>query len=291
MHTPTMPYYIMNGTGNRFFILDARGLPHFQMNSTSAQALASPTARYWQECPRKGADQIIIMRLPVDETTKVFMEVWNADGQEVAACGNAARCVAALNMRENKYNQTSLSTKSTPFMGAQKLTDNHIAIDMGAPKLEWHEVPLSEYMDTVVIDLKIGPITNPYLSCPGAVNMGNPHCVFFVNDINNIDVAGIGAMIEYHMLFPEQVNVGFAQILDTQRIRLRVWERGAGLTKSCGTGACATLVTAHRQNRIGRQAIIITDGGELEIEWRESDNHVIKKGAISYESTGVYKGL
>ena len=157
---------------------------------------------------------------------------------------------------------------------------------MGPPKLDWTEIPLEERMDTRGIDLKIGPIDNPVLQLPGAVNMGNPHVVFFVEDAEKAPAETVGRMIERHPLFPEGVNVGFAEVQAPDRIRLRVWERGAGLTKACGTGACAALVAAHRRRMCERKASVIVDGGELLIDWR-GNGHVFMTGPVELEGEGA----
>ena len=161
-----------------------------------------------------------------------------------------------------------------------------VTVDMGEPRLDWTQIPLAEEMDTRGIELQVGPIDAPHLHTPGAVSMGNPHVVFFVPDADQAPVAQVGPMIEHHRLFPEGVNVGFAQIEANDRIRLRVWERGAGLTKACGTGACAALVAAHRRDLTGRKATLVLDGGELLIEWREADGHVLMTGPVAVEFEG-----
>ena len=160
-------------------------------------------------------------------------------------------------------------------------------MDMGPPGLDWTQIPLSEEMDTRGIELQVGPIDAPLLHTPGAVSMGNPHVVFFLNEEPTTAlVRGSGSLIEHHPLFPEGVNVGFAQVLAPDRIRLRVWERGAGLTRACGTGACAALVACARRGLSDRKATLILDGGELLIDWRESDDHVIMTGPVSIDFTG-----
>jgi diaminopimelate epimerase len=164
--------------------------------------------------------------------------------------------------------------------------ERRISVDMGSPLLKWEEIPLAERMDTRGVDLVIGPVDAPCLQLPGCVNMGNPHVVFFVKAVAAVDVAGLGAMIERHPLFPQGVNVGFAEVQASDRIRLRVWERGAGLTRSCGTGACAAVVAAHRRGLAGRRATVVTDGGELDIHWRESDDRVILTGPVELEHQG-----
>jgi diaminopimelate epimerase len=173
------------------------------------------------------------------------------------------------------------------LLGAVRVGPDMISVDMGEPILEWEAIPMSERMDTIRIELQVGPIDDPILHGPGVVNMGNPHCVFFVQDAELAPVEAIGPMIEYHPLFPERTNVGFAEIVARDHIRLRVWERGAGLTKACGTGACAALVAAVRRRLCDRVAKVQVDGGVLQIEWRESDNHVIMTGAVALESEGT----
>ena len=158
---------------------------------------------------------------------------------------------------------------------------------MGAPKLEWEQIPLTEVMHTHHVDVKVGPIDNPVLHNPGAVNMGNPHCVFFVDDFEKAKPEKVGPMIEFHPLFPEQANVGFAIVENKDKIRLKVWERGVGMTLACGTGACAAVVAAVRQKRSNRKVEVVVDGGVLLIEWRESDDHVIMTGPVKLESEGI----
>lgn len=276
-----MKFIIMNGAGNRFGIFDARTRLGFVMTADLAKATASKNG----PMGTLGADQIIVMRAPKSESADIFMEIWNADGGEVDACGNASRCIPWLMMVETGRNDIMLETNAG-LLQTTRISELQVAVDMGEPLLEWGEIPLKEYMDTHVVDVKVGPIDAPILARPGAVNMGNPHCVFFVDSADDTAVDKIGPMIEFHPLFPEQCNVGFAEILDKDEIRLRVWERGVGITQACGTGACAALVAAHRQSRTGRKARIIMDGGVLHIKWRESDNHIIMTGPVELEFEG-----
>jgi diaminopimelate epimerase len=192
-------------------------------------------------------------------------------------------------MREMNRENLVIETEAG-LLGAVSVGPNMISVDMGAPIFEWELIPMSERMDTMRIELQVGPIDDPILHGPGVVNMGNPHCVFFVQDAELAPVEAVGPMIEYHPLFPERTNVGFAEIVARDHIRLRVWERGAGLTKACGTGACAALVAAVRRRLCDRSAKVQVDGGMLQIEWRESDNHVIMTGAVALESEGNLSG-
>jgi diaminopimelate epimerase len=172
-------------------------------------------------------------------------------------------------------------------MSAVRAGDKRVTIDMGLPRLRWDEIPLAEEMDTRGIELEVGPLGAPIMHTPGCVSMGNPHVVFFVADAEAAPVTSVGPMIEHHPLFPEGVNVGFCQVKGPDRIRLRVWERGAGLTQACGTGACAALVAAHRRGLTGRGATVQVDGGELQIEWRASDDHILMTGPVSVDFTGT----
>lgn len=268
----------MNGAGNRFGVFDARTEPGFALSEAKVKMIAQKGGPMGPP----GADQVIIMRATKSPGADVFMEIRNADGTMVNACGNASRCVPWLLMNETGKKIIILET-SAGLLRTERKGAFLVAVDMGEPQLDWQDIPLTEHMDTCVLDVKAGPVDNPVLSHPGAVSMGNPHCVFFVDNAETVEADKIGPVIEFHPLFPEQCNVGFAEIRSPEKIRLRVWERGTGLTKACGTGACAALVAARRQSRTGRSADVIMDGGVLHIEWRESDNHVIKTGPVELE--------
>jgi len=234
-----------------------------------------------------GCDQLITLEKRKGYDTP-FMGVYNADGSEVEACGNAARCIGWLLMEETGETTADFATLGAP-LHAMRIGDARIAIDMGEPKFGWREIPLSEQMDdTRFVDVKLGPIDAPVLWGPSAVNVGNPHCIFFVNNAEEQALDKFGPMIEHHPLFPERVNVSVAQVLSKHSIRLRVWERGVGITKACGTAACAAAVAAHRRRLTARKATVTLDGGELAIEWREDDNHIIMTGPITYEYEGQF---
>ncbi len=276
-----MKFAKMNGLGNEIAVLDAREHP-LTLNASAVQALATPEKGI-------GFDQLMVLLPPRNPLADVYTEIWNADRSKVAACGNGSRCVAWYVMREMNRENLVIETEAG-LLGAVSVGPNMISVDMGAPIFEWELIPMSERMDTMRIELQVGPIDDPILHGPGVVNMGNPHCVFFVQDAELAPVEAVGPMIEYHPLFPERTNVGFAEIVARDHIRLRVWERGAGLTKACGTGACAALVAAVRRRLCDRSAKVQVDGGMLQIEWRESDNHVIMTGAVALESEGNLSG-
>ncbi|MFN9936291.1 MAG: diaminopimelate epimerase [Hyphomonadaceae bacterium] len=276
-----MKFAKMNGLGNEIAVLDARERP-MTLNASAVEALATAGKGI-------GFDQLMLLLPPTNPMADVYTEIWNADGSKVAACGNGSRCVAWYVMREMGQENLVIETDAG-LLGASSVGPNRISVDMGEPIFEWERIPMSERMDTMRIELQVGPIDDPILHGPGVVNMGNPHCVFFVQDAELAPVEAVGPMIEYHPLFPERTNVGFAEIVARDHIRLRVWERGAGLTKACGTGACAALVAAVRRRLCDRVANVQVDGGMLQIEWRESDNHVIMTGAVALESEGTLSG-
>jgi len=272
----------MNGAGNRFGVFDARSAPDFTLSDAQTIEIAKPGGKVMGE---KGADQIVILRAPKSPNADIFMEIRNQKGFEVDACGNATRTTAWLHMRDTKMEACVVETNDG-LLHCARAGEFEIAVDMGPPKLDWSQIPLEEPMHTHHIDVKLGPIDNPILSNPGAVSMGNPHCVFFVEDFEQVKPHLAGPMIEFHPLFPKQANVGFALVEADDRIRLKVWERGVGMTLACGTGACAAVVAAHRQKRTGRDVTVEVDGGTLHILWRESDGHVIMTGPVELESEG-----
>jgi len=215
------------------------------------------------------------------------MRVWNADGGVVETCGNALRCIGWMLLQSTGKDEVTIDTLGG-LTTARRALDGQVTVDMGTPRLDWTQIPLDEAMDTRGIELQVGPIDDPVLHTPGAVSMGNPHVVFFMeNTPDDGFVRGTGSLIEHHPRFPEGVNVGFAHVLAPDRIRLRVWERGAGLTRACGTGACAALVAASRRGLTGRTARVGVDGGELLIEWDEVTDHVFMTGPVEVERTGM----
>lgn len=274
----THPFVKMNGAGNDFIVVNAMERP-FAPTADQARALADR-----QTGPAGGCDQLIVIE--PSETGDAFMRVWNADGGVVQTCGNALRCVGWLLTQANGSGRVIIDTLGGPTTAAPA-GDHRVAVDMGAPRLAWDQIPLAEEMDTRGIELQVGPIDAPVLHTPGAVSMGNPHVVFFIDHVpDDAFVRATGSLIEHHPLFPQGVNVGFAHVQARDRIRLRVWERGAGLTKACGTGACAALVACARRGLTDRAATVVVDGGELHIDWREADDHVLMTGPVEIETTG-----
>lgn len=266
-----MRYFKMNGCGNDFVIIDARSRGSLPLSRAQARAIADRQSGL-------GCDQVIAVERSI--RGDAYMRIWNADGGEVDACGNATRCVAWLLMEEGGAVSRRIETPAG-MLYAERAGDKLITVDMGSPLLRWEEIPLARAMDTVRLDYSAGGYDGP-----GAVNMGNPHAVFFVDDVSGVPVAELGPKIETDPLFPQGVNAGFAEVRSPQQIRLRVWERGAGLTKACGTGACAAVVAAHRQQRARREVEVVLDGGSLQLEWRAGDDRVLMSGPIELESTG-----
>ncbi len=274
----TRPFLKMNGLGNDFVVVEARERS-FEPSPEEVRGIANRESGI-------GCDQLIAIEPSATPGVAAFVRFWNADGEEVGACGNGTRCIAWLLMEAAGCDAVAFETRSGRLSGV-RAGDRRVTVDMGPPGLDWTQIPLSEEMDTRGIELQVGPIDAPLLHTPGAVSMGNPHVVFFLNEEpTTAMVRGSGSLIEHHPLFPEGVNVGFAQVLAPDRIRLRVWERGAGLTQACGTGACAALVACARRGLSERRATMVLDGGDLLIDWRESDDHVIMTGPVSIDFTG-----
>ena len=269
------PYLKMNGLGNSFVILDLRDSKE-QIDADSARLIADPKTG-------PGCDQVISIE---NRDSALFMGVWNADGSEVGACGNAARCVGWLLMEEIGADAVDFATGGGP-LSATRIGDKRVAVDMGAPRFHWRDIPLAEQMDdTRFIDIKLGPIDNPVLWGPSAVSMGNPHCIFFVDNAETQALDRFGPLVENHPLFPERANVSVAEVKSKHAIRLRVWERGAGITEACGSAACAVVAAAHRRRLTARKATVTLDGGDLAIEWREGDDHIIMTGPVAFDEEG-----
>ena len=260
----------MHGCGNDFVIFDERAGP---LGLTPARVAALADRRTGIGC-----DQFIAIEPSAE--ADAFMRIRNPDGLEAGACGNATRCVVSLLAAETGRRIQLIRTLAGDLPGVA-LSDGRVTVDMGMPGLDWHEIPLAGPMDTLHLDLADGLVSEP-----AALSMGNPHATFFVDDLEAVPVEALGPRLEHAAIFPERANIGFAQILSPGRLRLRVWERGAGLTLACGSGACAALVNAVRRGLANRAATVIVDGGELEIAWR-ADGHVLMTGpvATSYHGT------
>lgn len=266
-----LPFIKMNGAGNDFVVFDGR---RHAVRLSPAHLLDIADRK---NALTKGCDQIIVMQ--PSQKADVFMRIYNADGSEVGSCGNASRCIGWLVHTELKKNPVTIET-ADGIITAHVKSQDHITIDMGEPRLEWQDIPLAGARDTLHVGIESGPLNDPV-----AVSMGNPHIIFFVQDADSIDLSLLGPALEHDKLFPKRVNISVAQVITPQRIALRVWERGAGLTLACGTAACATLVAAHRRGLSGKKADIVLPGGTLSIEWHD-DNHVFMTGPAATDFIG-----
>ena len=265
----------MNGAGNRITVLDLRGSGH-TVSAAEAQAIAASRDTVF--------DQLMVLHDPRTPGTDAFLRIYNTDGSQAGACGNGTRCVAwhldqSLGQADARVVETVAGLLPITRPGAP-LT---YTVDMGAPKFAWQDIPLSEpFQDTRFIELHVGPAGNPTLTSPAVVSMGNPHAVFWVDDVNAIALDRIGPVLEHHPLFPERCNISIVQVLDRETLVMRTWERGAGLTLACGSAACAAAVCAARLRRTGRTVTVHQPGGTLQIAWT-ADDHVLMTGPVEHE--------
>ena len=275
------PFAKMNGLGNEIVVVDMRQNPA-AISAAEARAAAGPNGAPY--------DQMMALYPPRIAGTDALVRIFNNDGSEAGACGNGMRCVADLLFKETGKTTLTFETSAgivNCWKGERPLVST---VDMGAPKFAWNEIPLAEeFRDTRAIELQIGPIDDPILHSPSAVNMGNPHAIFWVDDdVNRHDLAKIGALLEHHPIFPERANISLCKVAARDHLILRTWERGAGLTKACGSAACAAAVSAARTRRADRKVTVTVPGGDLLIEWRDSDNHVLMTGPVEYEFNGRF---
>ncbi len=273
----------MNGLGNEITVLDLRGTKSVASEAEARAIAAAPGMHF---------DQLMVLHDPRTPGTDAFVRIYNTDGSEAGACGNGTRCVAWAMMADPEMGDPARKTLTLETKGgllpARRLSDLVFTVDMGKPRLAWDEIPLAEpFHDTSGFELQIGPIDAPVLHTPGAVSMGNPHAVFFVDDPYRFNLEQIGPLLENHPIFPDRANISLAAVKAPDHIVLRVWERGAGITRACGSGACAALVAAVRRELSDRKATVSLPGGDLVIEWRKSDGHVLMTGPVELEREGV----
>src|SRR5713226_3207423 len=267
----SIPFRKMHGLGNDFVVLDARREP-VAVDKAAARALADRHTGI-------GCDQLIVIETPRASAARAFMRILNADGSEAEACGNGTRCIARLIAEETGSSRVRLETLAG-LLDAELLADLRVAVDMGPARTGWRDIPLARAMDTLCVDLAAGVLASPVCT-----SIGNPHATFFVGDADAVDLAALGPVLEHATLFPERANIGVATVCGPERIRLRVWERGAGITQACGSGACAALVAANRRGLTGRHATVALDGGDLDILWRP-DGHVVMTGPATLAFEG-----
>jgi diaminopimelate epimerase len=270
----------MNGIGNEIVVLDLRGSAA-GVSPDEARAIAAPNAVPY--------DQLMVLQAPRLAGTSAFIRIYNNDGSEAGACGNGMRCVARQVFAQTGERAATFETRAGLLNCWQGPTPETFTVDMGPPKFGWRDIPLAEeFRDTRYIELQVGPIDAPVLHSPSVVSMGNPHAIFWVDDIHAYDLERFGPLLENHPIFPERANITLAHIVDREHIVMRTWERGAGLTRACGSAACATAVAAARLKRTGRIVHMTLPGGELTIEWRESDDHVLMTGPAVLEFEGRF---
>lgn len=261
----------MHGLGNDFAVFDTRG-QNLRLDGPLARAIADRKTGI-------GCDQVIAIHRAGHADAE--MRIFNADGGEVESCGNAARCVARLLMDEMDAPAIRIATKGG-MLECFEAGGSAVSVDMGAPHFDWKDIPLAEATDTNHVMLRIDG--QDYDA--SALSVGNPHCVVFVEDAEAVALEALGPRFETHALFPERVNTEFVQVISPGYLRMRVWERGAGITRACGTGACASAVAAHRRGVGERKVQVVLDGGTLDIEWRASDDHIVMTGPTTF----VYRG-
>jgi len=273
------PFLKMNGLGNEIIVADMRGRKD-RVTPAAAVAINADAATKF--------DQIMAIHDPRTPGTAHYIEIINSDGSLAQACGNGMRCVVQALSAEGEQKHFVFETLAGILTGDER-EDGLLTVDMGKPRFAWNEIPLSEeFYDTTGIELQIGPIDAPVLHTPSVMSIGNPHATFWVeDDVWNYALDRFGPLLENHPIFPERANIAIAQVVAPDHIILRVWERGAGLTRACGTAACAALVNAARTKRTGRKATVTLPGGDLQIEWR-ADDHVLLTGPAELEFAGAF---
>ena len=275
----TAPFLKMNGLGNDIIVADMRKRVDRVTPEAAIAINADPATKF---------DQIMAIHAPRTPGTFAYLDIVNSDGSRAEGCGNGMRCVVQALSAETGQKSFVFETLAGILTGEEH-ADGLITVDMGKPRFGWQDIPLAEeFADTTGIELQIGPIDAPVLHTPSVASMGNPHAIFWVSD----DVWGyaldrFGPMLENHPIFPQRANITIANVVSSDHIIIRTWERGAGLTRACGTAACATLVSAARTKRTGRKATVTVPGGDLVIEWR-ADDHVMLTGPAEYEFSGEF---
>ena len=270
---PKIDFIKMHGLGNDFVVFDARANP-IKFDNSTIRAIANRRTGV-------GCDQLIVLERARSPEAELFMRIYNADGSEVAACGNATRCVAAKVMDEKASNQLAIETGAGLLATIRAKTG--VTVNMGEAYDDWKDIPLVMETDTLHLDLSEGMLSDPV-----CVNIGNPHAVFFVDEVKSVPLTNLGPKLERNALFPERTNVEAVQVMARNHLKVRVWERGAGITQACGTGACAALVAGFRRGLTDRKAQVELDGGILEIQWQE-DNTVLMTGPTATSFTGTWQ--
>ncbi len=275
--SPAITFRKMNGLGNDFVVIDARERP-LSISEGQARAVADRKTGL-------GCDQLIVMEKST--LADVRMRIWNAEGGEVESCGNASRCIADIVMDEKGSTSATIDTKGG-FLVGKRAGKLMVTIDQGKPRFDWDQIPLSEkFADTRHIELQVGPIDAPLMHSPSVVNVGNPHCIFWVHDLDVVNLGRVGPMLENHPLFPERANIEMAKVVSRNHVIVNVWERGAGLTKACGTAACAVMAAGHRIKIIDAKCRVTLPGGDLMMSVDADTGHIIMTGPLEYEYEDV----
>lgn len=275
--TASIPFVKMNGLGNEIVVVDLRSSKKVFTPDEVSNIAAERSSRF---------EQMMVIHDPQHAGSEAYIRIYNADGSEAGACGNGMRCVGWWLSQALGKSQLNLETRAGVL--ATTVRDmTSITIDMGEPKFDWQDIPLAEeFRDTRAIELQIGPIDDPVLHSPSAVNVGNPHAIFWVDDVMGYDLERFGPMLENHPVFPERANISLAHVTASDAITLRTWERGAGLTLACGSAACAAAVSAARKKLTGRRVTVSVPGGPLDIEWTPA-NRVLMTGPVEFEYEGM----
>jgi diaminopimelate epimerase len=270
----------MNGLGNEIVVVDLRGHAGI-IGPAEARAVAAPAGAPY--------DQLMALHTSRTAGTDAYVRIYNCDGSEAGACGNGMRCIAELLFKETGKRALTFETKAGLLNCWQGDAPLVSTVDMGKPRFAWNEIPLAEeFRDTRSIELQIGPLDKPILHSPSVVSMGNPHAIFWVDDVDAYDLHKIGPLLENHPMFPERANISLVKVSSREHIVVRTWERGAGLTRACGSAACAAAVAAARLRRTNRTVTVTLPGGDLLIEWRERDDHVLMTGPVAFEYEGRF---
>lgn len=267
-HHTRLPFAKMHGLGNDFVVIDERGIAP-RVDAALARAMADRHRGV-------GFDQLAV--LSDRPGADAHLTFWNADGTQSAACGNATRCIARHLMDSLGRDALTITTDRGTLY-ARDAGNDLTAVNMGQPQLDWADVPLAREVDTLKL---------PIDGTPTATGMGNPHCTFFIDDADSVDLVARGAEIEHHPLFPQRTNVQFASLIAPDHLRMRVWERGVGVTLASGSSSCAVAVAAHRRGLTGRAVTITLDGGEIAVDWR--DDGVWMTGPTAHVFDGVWRG-
>ncbi len=270
----------MNGLGNEIVVVDMRAEAG-TISAAEARAAAQPAGAPY--------DQLMALHAPRTSGTDAYVRIYNNDGSQAGACGNGMRCVADLVGKQTGKDALTFETEAGLLECRKGDAPSIWTVDMGTPRFAWDEIPLARpFADTRAIELESAAAGGPALRSPSAVSMGNPHAIFWVDDVEAYDLGKLGPALETHPLFPERANISLARVVSRARLVVRTWERGAGLTKACGSAACAAAVAAARLDRTGRMVTVTLPGGDLRIDWRERDDHVLMTGPVAYEYEGRF---